>query len=563
MNIVILALIGLVLLAGLATIGRGHRGWSVGTIVAAVLLLLAATGYIYLAARMVERERAWRQLVTNNLKAIKNLREGSRPEESLAALKDKRVRWQRALSFVDTWHGRFWENVTFSPPSAGAGGTFEPGTLAINKPSNESQETPVDAGAEVAVFAGKGDEGVFLGLFRVKRASANEGAEKATLTIEPASSPDPPSAADAALWTHDYENVTVYESLPVDRWLTFHRTPTDAAPAAGEGEGEGEGEDESSAASGGAHPARKTAAGDLLEGLEQQMKELSQHGEDVPETDWKTVAGDLAAGKNGRLPGSYWAVVEFTENVRYTKDNKFALDERGAAEAAPAEAPAGGDDDDEGPGPAPDAPPEVEGDEEKPLGTGANVASHAAVISKRFKALSFEKGETAEFDLQTAMELQDDNQWVRIKRVLFRRPLADPYTALRGGEFEVPGADGKPVPVRSQGIDALRRILLAEIKGLDESIARTESARASIQAQATSTTDETNLLTKDLESWERDIKVATATAAAFDDRLRAATLELAAVETSIARLGQELTGAVASLSAKIDGVAPPPERQPR
>jgi hypothetical protein len=417
----------------------------------------------------------------------------------------------------------------------------------------------VDAGAELAVFAGKDDEGIFLGLFRVQAVNPNKGTEKATLTIVPASSPDPPGAADAALWNRDYENVTVYESLPVDRWLTFHRTPTDAAPA-------GEGGGASSTASHTPRP-QKTAGGDLLEGLEQQMNELTQHGDEVPEAEWQNIGAELDAGKNGRLPGSYWAVVEFTENVRYTKENRFALDDRGAAEA-PAEAPAGGggDDDDEGPGPAPDAPPEVEEDEaEKPLGTGANVASHAAVISKRFKGQSFAKGDTAEFDLQTALKMQDDDKWVTIKRVLFRRPLSDPYTALRGGNFELPdpNAGGKLVPVRSLGLDALRRGLLAEIKGIDESIARTESTRDSIQTQAKATADETTHLTQDLDSWERDMKAATATATAFDNRLRAATLELANVETSIARLGQELSGAITTLAARIDGAAPPPERQPR
>jgi hypothetical protein len=41
--------------------------------------------------------------------------------------------------------------------------------------------------------------------------------------VLPADAPSPQTAADAAIWSRDYEDVTVYESLPVDRWLAFHR----------------------------------------------------------------------------------------------------------------------------------------------------------------------------------------------------------------------------------------------------------------------------------------------------------------------------------------------------
>jgi hypothetical protein len=63
MNVILLAVIGLVLLAGLVAVLVGNRGWSWGTVVAAVLLLLSAGGYLYLAARLAERERAWRAKV--------------------------------------------------------------------------------------------------------------------------------------------------------------------------------------------------------------------------------------------------------------------------------------------------------------------------------------------------------------------------------------------------------------------------------------------------------------------------------------------------------------------
>ena len=128
----------------------------------------------------------------------------------------------------------------------------------------------------------------------------------------------------------------------------------------------------------------------------------------------------------------------------------------------------------------------------------------------------------------------------------------------------MPDENGKPrPPVKSQGIDAIRRGLLEEIKAVNEGIARVASARDSVEAQAAAATEETSQLDADLESWEKDITAADEIATAFNDRLKAATIELATLETLIVRLGQELTGANAVLTEQIDGMAPPPQRQPR
>ena len=59
----------------------------------------------------------------------------------------------------------------------------------------------------------------------------------------------------------------------------------------------------------------------------------------------------------------------------------------------------------------------------------------------------------------------------------------------------------------------------------------------------------------DLSSWAKDVSAATDTAQAFDDRLRAATIELATLENSIVRLGKELAGAWRTLTETIDGAA--------
>ena len=63
MQIVLLGLIPILLLAGIVAFAVGNRGWNWGTIAAAILVLLAATGYTFLAAMLAQRERSWRTIV--------------------------------------------------------------------------------------------------------------------------------------------------------------------------------------------------------------------------------------------------------------------------------------------------------------------------------------------------------------------------------------------------------------------------------------------------------------------------------------------------------------------
>jgi hypothetical protein len=550
MNVVLLAVIGLVLLAGLVAVLVGNRGWSWGTVVAAVLLMLSAAGYLYLAARLAERERSWRAKVSRNETEIARIRDGAGGKGSLASLRTQRSRWTRALEFVDTWHGRSWKAPRFSPPRGA-----RPGAISMEMPNDESDVVPLNKGAEVAVFDGATveNQGRFLGIFRVQDAVANKGAADCLVTVVPADAPSPPTKADTDLWARDYEDVTVYESLPVDRWLAFYRIVDDAA-------GEG-------AAAGAARwmpQPRKVPADDTLRSLERQMEAVQQHDEEIAEEKWPEIAAQLKAGDIA--PGSHWATLEFTENVRFTRKKgkgAFALEEDAAPAEAPPAVPPG--DDDGGPVGAPgemvepgamlepgamiesddDAEPEEEAGDP---GRDATIESPAGVITKRFKEKRFEKGSESEFDLQTALELQDDRQWGRIKRVRYRRPLTDPFTALRGGEFKA--ADGKPL--QSEGLYAIRQGLLDEIAALEQGTARVQRARENVDAQGAATAEEKTQLDAELESWQRDVKAAEDVAKAFDDRLRAATLELAALETAIVRLGRELDGSTATLTRSID-----------
>jgi hypothetical protein len=542
MEVVPLAIIGLVALLGLVAIAVGNKGWSWGTVAAAILLLLAATGYIYLAARLAERERSWRVLVAKNQAEIDRIVGTGGPgaaaaPKSLAGLRNRRDRWMRALAFVDTWHGRAWKNATLSPPRDG-----KPGTISIEMASEESEVAPLAAGAEVAVFdnASVEDEGRFLGLFRVQAVTAAKGAENAQLTIVPAATPAPPSESDTKLWTRNYDDVTVYEKLPVDRWLAFHRTPADAAGA-----------DDATKPDGGSASRwmprpEKTSGEDQLKSLEEQMEALKGHDEKVPEEDWPQLGEKLAAGEI--LPGRYWANVEFTKNVKFTKKEGFALDD--SAEEAEPES----DDDAE----LGEAGAMIEPGEPGDAGGGGKGPTDAdptaGAITKRFKQKRFKEGELAEFDVQTAIDLQNDKQWVRITSVVERRTLADPLTAIRGAEFGAKTADGQPL--RAEGLDAIRQGLVMEMKSIDEAIVRIKNSRDNVEKQSAAVADETKQLKGDLTSWVKDAAAATETADAFDDRLRAATIELASMENSIARLGKALSGDWATLTEAIGAATP-------
>jgi len=369
------------------------------------------------------------------------------------------------------------------------------------------------------------NEGKFLGLFRVQ--SIKKGGEQFQLTVIPASFPTLPSDSDIRLWTRDYDHVTVYESLPVDRWLAFYKTPKEPGEDAAGGD---------SAPDGRWRPQpRKIADKELLENLEGQMEGLQQHGETVPADKWPQLGKQLADREI--MPGRYWATVEFTKNVRFTKKDAFTLDE-----SSPEQAASGGAEDEGTPAEAGGA-----GADSGIIGP-TDADPTAAANSKLFTKKDFKEGDTAEFDLQTALELQNDKQFVRITSVVKRRPLADPLTAIRGTEFGA--VDG--YPVRAEGIDAIRQALLVEKAAIIAAMDGVASSRANVQAQTDALAEEETELNSDLEQWRQDEATATATAKAFDDRFRAATIELAAMETLIVRLGKELSDTWAVLTETIE-----------
>ena len=299
MQMILLILIAIVFLAGITAFVVGRKGWNAGTVVAGVLVLLVALGFTFLAGMVAQRERAWRAIVANYQAAIAKERDGLVPVaggrlnqspdlKSLAALKQDKARWERIRHRVDEWGGRAWPTASFTPPS-----DARPGTITIE----DVEKLTLNAGSEIYVFdkADVADEGRFLGAFRVDGVNGNVVSVSAAV---------PSTADDKALWAKPREAVTVYESLPADSWLAFHRTATKPGEAAAADDEGAEGEAEN------AFPApQKIDPEDLLKHLETRLAEVRQHAEPVAEEKWPELLEEL---KNDTTKtGRYWAQVEF------------------------------------------------------------------------------------------------------------------------------------------------------------------------------------------------------------------------------------------------------------
>jgi hypothetical protein len=297
MEIILLALIPLVLLAGLVLFAFGTKGWHWGTITAAILVLLAATGYTFLAAMLAERERAWRAYIAEYHGKLASERDALVPgsegrlvpdanRKSLATLAQDRARWKRVLERIETWRGRHWDKAAFVPPAEAADGSITAGKVTVE----DVDKVTINAGAEIYLFdaAPIEETGRFLGVFAVAAVDGN------VLSIVPAL---PPTAADKALWQAGREEVTIYEDLPVDRWMAFHRT----VPAAEA--------DDGAAAS---PQQRKADPEEMLKHLESELAEVRQHAEPVAEDEWPKLVEGLE--NRSILPGTYWATVEFKES---------------------------------------------------------------------------------------------------------------------------------------------------------------------------------------------------------------------------------------------------------
>jgi len=331
--IIVLALLSILLLMSLVAFGIGHRRWSWVSVAASFLVVLALGGYLYLAARLLQFEWRWVQSVRATKQKIDEVRDAKRPAASgrlepipdmpsLVALRQQRDRWERALERTDNWRGRHWQEASFRPPTPeGIAGSIQLPAPAGGRdaaaaegeeaaaPERQPRGQPVDPGVTVYVFDEKpaGEGGQYLGAFLVEAVAADPATGVISLTVEQTA---PPDDYDRAAWSQAYDKVTIYDTLPVDRWLAFSRvqkTPRADANL-----------DDAIAP----RPAKRSDE-DLAELVPEPFLEaVERHAltardaddkETIPEADWPALREAIAAEET--LPGELWAEVAFKDQV--------------------------------------------------------------------------------------------------------------------------------------------------------------------------------------------------------------------------------------------------------
>lgn len=353
--IVFLALVSLLLLAALVAFGVGHKRWSWVSVVASFLVTLTLAGYLYLAARLLAFEWRWVQVARNTLVRIDEVRDAKRPSgdpqhpgrlekidggKSLVELRQERDRWRRALDRTSNWRGRHWDKASFRPPAKDG----ETGTIELPPPTTVDAEDepaavdpaadpaaggepapaqpagqPLDPGSTVYVFdeTPAKDGGLYLGAFRVDAVAGDPATGRLTLTVAQTAARDD---YDRKAWSRAYDAVTVYDTLPADRWLAFSETSRAAGP-------------DGVAQQIAPQPAKKSEE-DLAELVpEPFLSDVERHAlsaadagdrEAVEEADWPALREALAKGE--RLAGEAWAEVEFKDLVDF---DAFLAIERG------------------------------------------------------------------------------------------------------------------------------------------------------------------------------------------------------------------------------------------
>jgi len=330
MTYALLGLIALVLLLGLVAFGVGHKRWSWGTLIAAFLVLLTAAGYLYVASRFAAYEWSWANFVRSKQVQLAKVRDALVPDPAaggrlkgmaggdgelqakpVAELVKERERWQRALDRIDTWRDRSWAKASFTPPKAdGATGKLEIPFATAAPPAAEGDAAapeppkpgnpPLDPGTTVYLFEDvpAQEGGRYLGAFLVQAADVDAPAGHYVFTVEPTEQRD---AYDTAVWGRAYDSVTVYDTLPTDRWLAFSKTtaPEGDAPLVPE-------------------PTRLTLeqVEELLEERDRQptfLAEFEKHETVADKDEWERIRKRLDDGDEP--PGSYWALVKFKESA--------------------------------------------------------------------------------------------------------------------------------------------------------------------------------------------------------------------------------------------------------
>ena len=581
MTLILLAIVGVVFLLGAIALGIGHKGWNWGTVAAGWLVLLSALGAIFLIAMLGQRERSWRSIIKTYETNLARERDALVPaggstlrpdatQKSLAALGQERARWQRVRERINTWRGRHWDNAAFTPPAQG-----QPASLSIEG----LESTTLNPGAEIYLFDRRAVEegGRYLGAFRVDAVDRN------VLSISPLSTPD---AADARLWAEPRDAVDVYETLPVDRAMAFSRT---LLPAGGEAAGEGGAAAPTDPGTGVMPGQRRIDPESMLKHIEERLEQVRLHDQPLGGSPQPPGGRDAAAA-----PGNGAGAPPPADDAGGTP----AVVEDVPAAAEPAVAVADPEQSDEPPRGVRWARVTLAADHDYtwPDGTtsrfrkgetvpafpvdqlarlrdsGADFTSAWIIPPGLYWAtvtftqshtfprpqgtpLEFPVGATAEFDLDTARALVAQGV-ATLGQVVYRRPLADGYTALRGaGTYDAAGAQ---LPVSARGMVVIRQILRDDIASIRSMTEQLGQARTNAFNELELRQKELADLEADEAEWKADVEAAGKVAEAFALRTEAAGRELSEAEETIVALGRELTAASRELTATIDQTSPAP-----
>ena len=515
MSIAVLAAVGLLMLVGLVALAVGNRGWSIGTVVAAFLVLLSSAGYLYLATRLAARDQKWARKVSDLEAQLAKVQDGQRVtadgrredlpgEKSLTDLREERDRWQRVAATVDVWRDRYWENASYEP-EAGDDARIA-ARIQVPRPA-PAAPPPADAAAQPAVppllapgaiifvfdDATLAEGGRYLGSFMVREATPGAAGESQILSVTLVGEPH---EQERQRLREPHGPVTIYDRLPVDRWVAFYRTRPPAERAAPPSV---ERRDDVAAEFTGVDDEDVRA---LVRSFIEQFEKSSpdKRGTVVPLEQVGDVMQRLT--EKPELAGTVWA------KVRFDKSHSFPS------------------------------------------------SSNAGSVPREFAA-----GTEAEFDLETAVALRDAGV-VSVIEVVERRPLRDAGAEIYG--TQVIPSERIPAhpegPVYADGAVAVARRLRAEILAFETARQRLSDAIKAADAHLATTTGVAQELRDDLESWQRDVAAATSLAEDFARALERAEKERTAADGRIVALGRELAATMARLTAEIDLVAPAPAR---
>lgn len=152
------------------------------------------------------------------------------------------------------------------------------------------------------------------------------------------------------------------------------------------------------------------------------------------------------------------------------------------------------------------------------------------------------EGTSLELDLQTAHKLQQDKA-VDIQRVVRRRLLADPLTALRGTRFE-------EVDVPTAGIEGIRGKLAAELNSLSLMTSRIGSAKQATVRENETKQQTLTALGNDKKAWEEDIAFAGQALGRLEERVEKTNADLADARRAVVQMRTELGELTAQIMAK-------------